>query len=43
MRLTNEGGYIVALIAGLVVGNLLPGFADALKEAVRREGAAWAG
>jgi len=37
LRLTNEGGYIVALVAGLIVGNLLPGFANALKEAVRPE------
>src|SRR5262252_5808072 len=27
LRLTNEGGFIVALVAGLVVGNFLPGFA----------------
>src|SRR3979490_3384495 len=37
LRLTNEGGYIVALIAGLVVGNFLPGFAAWMKEAVRPE------
>jgi uncharacterized membrane protein YadS len=37
LRLTNEGGYIVALIAGLIVGNLLPGVADAIREAVRPE------
>jgi uncharacterized membrane protein YadS len=37
LKLTNEGGFIVALIAGLVVGNFLPGFADWMKEAVRPE------
>jgi uncharacterized membrane protein YadS len=37
LRLTNEGGFIVALVAGLVVGNFMPGFADWMKEAVRPE------
>jgi uncharacterized membrane protein YadS len=37
LRLTNEGGFIVALIAGLIVGNLLPGLAEWIKEAVRPE------
>lgn len=37
LKLTNEGGFIVALIAGLVVGNFLPGLADWMKEAVRPE------
>jgi len=37
LKLTNEGGFIVALVAGLVVGNFLPGFADWMKEAVRPE------
>jgi uncharacterized membrane protein YadS len=37
LKLTNEGGFIVALIAGLVVGNFLPGFAEWMKEAVRPE------
>src|SRR5215467_7353405 len=37
LRLTNEGGFIVALAAGLVVGNFMPGFAAWLKEAVRPE------
>ena len=36
-RLTNEGGYIVALIAGLVIANAFPRFADWLKEAIRPE------
>jgi hypothetical protein len=33
LRLTNEGGFIVALIAGLVIANFFPRFADWLKEA----------
>ena len=37
LRLTNEAGYIVALAAGLVVGNFMPGFAGWMKEAVRPE------
>jgi uncharacterized membrane protein YadS len=37
LKLTNEGGYIVALLAGLVVGNFMPGFAGWMKEAVRPE------
>ncbi|MGH8709974.1 MAG: putative sulfate exporter family transporter [Burkholderiales bacterium] len=37
LRLTSEGGFIVALIAGLVVGNFLPGLANWMKEAVRPE------
>ena len=37
LKLTNEGGYIVALIAGLVIANFLPGFANWLKEAIRPE------
>ncbi|HMK14261.1 MAG TPA: putative sulfate exporter family transporter [Burkholderiales bacterium] len=37
LRLTSEGGFIVALIAGLAVGNFLPGLADWMKEAVRPE------
>ena len=37
LRLTNEGGFIVALAAGLVVGNFMPGFAAWMKEAVRPE------
>ena len=37
LKLTNEGGFIVALIAGLIVGNFLAGFADWMKEAVRPE------
>src|SRR5437660_1730582 len=37
LKLTNEGGFIVALIAGLIVGNFLAGFAGWMKEAVRPE------
>src|SRR2546421_273189 len=37
LKLTNEGGYIVALIAGLVVGNFVPGLARWLKDAIRPE------
>ena len=37
LRLTNEGGYIVALVAGLVIANFLPRFAEWLKEAIRPE------
>jgi uncharacterized membrane protein YadS len=37
LRLTNEGGFIVALLAGLAVGNFMPGFARWLKEAIRPE------
>src|SRR5215470_6959018 len=37
LNLTAEAGFLVALIAGLVVGNLLPTLAEAIKEAVRPE------
>jgi uncharacterized membrane protein YadS len=37
LSLTNEAGFIIALIAGLLVGNFLPGFAKAIKEAIRPE------
>src|SRR5438094_3327480 len=37
LKLTNEGGFIVALIAGLIVGNFLAGFAEWMNEAVRPE------
>jgi uncharacterized membrane protein YadS len=37
LKLTNEGGYIVALIAGLAIANFFPGFAEWLKAAVRPE------
>src|SRR5262249_2531894 len=34
---TGEAGYILALLAGLAVGNFLPGLAGRLKEATRPE------
>jgi uncharacterized membrane protein YadS len=37
MNLTNEAGYIVALLAGLFVGNFLPVQAARMKEAIRPE------
>lgn len=37
LKLTNEGGYIFALIAGLVIANLFPRFAESIHEAVRPE------
>ena len=37
LRLTNEAGFIVALVAGLIVGNFFPRFAAWMKEAIRPE------
>jgi uncharacterized membrane protein YadS len=37
LNLTQESGFIIALIAGLIVGNFFPGFAAALNEAIRPE------
>jgi len=37
LKLTNEGAYIFALIAGLVIANVFPRFAEGIKEAVRPE------
>lgn len=37
LHLTNEGGFVVALIVGLVISNFFPRFADWLKEAIRPE------
>ena len=37
LKLTNEGGFIVALLAGIVIANFFPRFADWLKEAIRPE------
>jgi uncharacterized membrane protein YadS len=37
LNLTNEAGFIVALLAGLAVGNFLPRAATAMKEAIRPE------
>jgi uncharacterized membrane protein YadS len=37
LRLTAEGGFVVALLAGLFIGNFLPGLANWMKEAIRPE------
>ena len=37
LRLTAEGGFVVALVVGLIVGNFLPGLAAWMKEAIRPE------
>jgi len=37
LKLTPEAGFIVALLAGLILGNFFPSFAGAIKEAVRPE------
>jgi uncharacterized membrane protein YadS len=37
LKLTNEGSYIIALVAGLVIANVFPRFAEWLKDAVRPE------
>jgi len=37
LRLTPEGGFVIALIVGLIVGNFLPGLANWMKEAIRPE------
>ena len=37
LGLTNEGGYIFALLAGIVIANFLPRFAEWLGEAIRPE------
>ncbi|MCX8255455.1 putative membrane protein YadS [Beijerinckiaceae bacterium RH AL1] len=37
LRLTNEGGFIVALIVGIVIANAFPRFADWLREAALPE------
>ena len=37
LKLTNEGAYIFALVAGLIIANFLPRFAAAIKDAVRPE------
>jgi len=37
LKLTNEGGYIFALLAGLVIANVFPRFAESIREAVRPE------
>ena len=37
LNLTSEAGFIIALLAGLVVGNFFPRFAEAIKTAIRPE------
>jgi len=37
LNLTQEAGFIVALIVGLIIGNLFPGFTESIKDAVRPE------
>jgi uncharacterized membrane protein YadS len=37
LKLTNEGGYVVALIVGLIIANFFPRFAAWLREAIRPE------
>jgi uncharacterized membrane protein YadS len=37
LKLTNEGGYIFALLAGLVVANVFPRVAENIKDAVKPE------
>ena len=37
LRLTGESGYLIALILGLFIANVLPGFASRLSDAVRPE------
>lgn len=37
LNMTQESGFVIALIVGLVIGNFFPGFAEAIKEAVRPE------
>jgi uncharacterized membrane protein YadS len=37
MGLTGEAGFIIALLAGIFIGNFMPGLSDKLKEALRPE------
>lgn len=37
LSLTGESGFIIALFAGLIIGNFFPAFAEKLKEAARPE------
>ncbi|MFV0439088.1 MAG: putative sulfate exporter family transporter [Desulfopila sp.] len=37
LSMTGEFGYIIALVAGLVIGNFFPGLANLMKEAARPE------
>ncbi|MCL4423964.1 MAG: YeiH family protein [Firmicutes bacterium] len=37
LRLTGEGGFVIALLAGLAIGNFWPGMVDFLKDATKPE------
>ncbi len=37
LKLTNEAGFIIALVAGLIIANFFPRFAEWLKDAIRPE------
>ena len=37
LKLTNEGGFLIALVVGLIIANFFPRFAEWLKEAIRPE------
>jgi uncharacterized membrane protein YadS len=37
LKLTNEGGFVVALLSGLIIANFFPRLAEWLKEAIRPE------
>jgi len=37
LNLTQESGFVIALIVGLILGNFFPGFTEAIREAVRPE------
>ena len=37
LKLTNEGGFIVALLAGIIIANFFPRFAEWLRDAIRPE------
>jgi uncharacterized membrane protein YadS len=37
LKLTNEGGFVVALLVGLIIANFFPKLAEWLKEAIRPE------
>lgn len=37
LKLTGEGGFIVALLVGLAIANIFPAFAERLRSAVRPE------
>ena len=37
LKLTNEGGFVIALLCGLFIGNFLPRVAEKMKDAIRPE------